>query len=116
MEILGIDIGGTGIKGAPVETEHGTLLQDRYRIPTPHPATPEAVGEVVAEVVRHFHWRGPVGCTFPAVIKDGVAYSAANVDQSWIGTDGHLLFQQKTGCRVVLINDADAAGLAEMEF
>src|SRR5262245_60493908 len=116
MHILGIDIGGSGIKGAPVEVERGELAAERFRLDTPHPALPNAVGDAMAEVVKHFEWSGPIGCTFPAVIKDGVAYSAANVDKSWIGTDGRALFQQKTGCPLVLLNDADAAGIAEMRF
>jgi polyphosphate glucokinase len=116
MIILGIDIGGSGIKGAPVDVERGELTPEHYRIPTPQPSTPAAIGDVVADLARHFEWRGPIGCTFPAVIKDGVAYSAANVDKSWIGANGQELFQQKTGCPVVLLNDADAAGLAEVEF
>ncbi|HEX9441167.1 MAG TPA: ROK family protein [Roseiflexaceae bacterium] len=116
MEILGIDIGGTGIKGAPVDTERGVLLAERYRIPTPQPARPDAVSDVVAEVAKYFEWSGPVGCTFPAVIKNGVAYSAANVDKTWIGADAEMLLQRKTGCRLLLLNDADAAGIAEMRF
>ncbi|MEW5957493.1 MAG: polyphosphate--glucose phosphotransferase [Chloroflexota bacterium] len=116
MEILGIDIGGSGIKGATVEVEKGEMLTDRYRLPTPTPSVPVAVGEVVAEIARHFAWTGPIGCTFPAVIKEGVAYSAANVDKSWIGTNGQKLLEEKTGCPVLLLNDADAAGLAEMKL
>ena len=116
MSILGIDIGGSGVKGAPVDVERGELAAEYYRIPTPQPSTPDAIGDVVAELARHFDWHGSIGCTFPAVIKDGVAYSAANVDKSWIGTDGQALFQQKTGCPVLLLNDADAAGIAEIEF
>lgn len=116
MTFLGIDIGGSGIKGAPVDVERGEMLTERYRIPTPQPSLPEAVADVVAQIVRHFDWSGPVGCTFPAVIKNGVAWSAANVDKSWIGTDGQALFEQKTGCAVVVLNDADAAGLAEMRY
>ena len=116
MEVLGIDIGGTGIKGAPVDVAKGVLLAERYRIPTPQPSVPDAVAAVVGEVARHFQWSGPIGCTFPAVIKDGIAYSAANVDKSWIGTDGQRLIEQRTGCPVVLLNDGDAAGIAEMEF
>ena len=116
MIILGIDIGGSGIKGAPVDVERGELSAEYYRIPTPQPSTPDAVGDVVAELARHFDWQGSIGCTFPAVIKDGVAYSAANVDKSWIGADGQALFRQKTGCPVLLLNDADAAGIAEVEF
>jgi polyphosphate glucokinase len=115
MEILGIDIGGSGIKGAPVDVEKGVLVAERYRIPTPQPSVPEAVGVVVAKITNHFKWTGPIGCTFPAVIKEGVAYSAANVDEAWIGTNGQKLLQKKTKCPVRLINDADAAGIAEME-
>jgi polyphosphate glucokinase len=74
------------------------------------------VGDVVARITEHFEWKGPIGCTFPAIIKNGVAYSAANVDRAWIGTNGEILFEAKTGCPVLLINDADAAGIAEMEF
>jgi polyphosphate glucokinase len=116
MEILGIDIGGTGIKGAPVDVDTGLLVAERHRIPTPQPATPDAVGDTVAEIVKYFQWKGPVGCTFPAVIKKGVAYSAANVDESWIGTNGERLFKRKTKRPVLLVNDADAAGIAEMSF
>jgi polyphosphate glucokinase len=116
MEILGIDIGGSGIKGAPVDVEKGELQGERQRLETPQPSIPEAVGKTVAEIVRHFNWQGPIGCTFPAVIKNGVAYSAANVDSSWIGFNGQALFEKQTGCPVLLLNDADAAGIAEMEF
>lgn len=116
MTVLGIDIGGSGIKGAPVDTKKGALAADRYRIPTPQPSVPKAVAGVVAQIVEHFEWHGPVGCTFPAVIKNGVAFSAANVDNRWIGTNGQQLFEEKTGCPVLLLNDADAAGFAEMEY
>jgi len=116
MKILGVDIGGSGIKGAPVDTEKGELAAGRHRISTPQPATPEAVANVVAEIVRYFEWQGPIGCTFPAVIKDGVAYSAANVDDAWVGVNGQELLVYKTNCPVLLLNDADAAGIAEMEF
>jgi polyphosphate glucokinase len=116
MEILGIDIGGSGIKGAPVDIEHGKLLAERQRIPTPQPATPEAVADIVAEIVQRFGWSGPLGCTLPSVVKNGVVYSAANIDKSWIGADGRTLLEHTTGCRVALLNDADAAGLAEMRF
>jgi polyphosphate glucokinase len=116
MENLGVDIGGSGIKGAPVDVEKGVLLAKRMRLETPQPSVPEAVGDAVAEIVRHFSWQGPIGCTFPAVIKQGVAYSAANVDNSWIGFNGQKLFEQKSGCPVLLLNDADAAGIAEMEL
>lgn len=116
MKVLGIDIGGSGIKGAIVETKSGTLLEERYRLPTPQPSTPEAVAEVVGQVARHFKWRGPIGCGFPAVVQHGVTMTAANVDQGWIGTDAAALFAAATGCDVVVLNDADAAGIAEMKF
>jgi polyphosphate glucokinase len=114
--ILGIDIGGTGIKGAPVDTRSGRLLADRHRIPTPQPATPDAVTEVVAELARYFKWTGPSGTTFPAVIKDGVARTAANVDKSWIGTNAAERFSRVIGGDVTVVNDADAAGIAEVSF
>lgn len=116
MEILGIDVGGSGIKGAPVDTEKGVFLEDRFRISTPQPSKPDAVAEVVGEVAKHFSWQGPIGCTFPAVTKQGVVHTAANVDADWIGTDAHRLFQRTTGCPVLMMNDADAAGIAEMRF
>jgi polyphosphate glucokinase len=116
MQTLGIDIGGSGIKGAPVDTDKGDLVAARHRIPTPDPSKPKPVAEVIAQLVAHFDWTGPVGCTFPAVIKDGVAYTAANVHKSWIGTDAAGLIAKKTGCPTVVLNDADAAGIAEMEF
>jgi polyphosphate glucokinase len=116
MEILGIDIGGSGIKGASVDIATGALTAERYRLPTPQPARPDAVAATVAEVVRHFAWKGPIGCALPAVVKDGVAYSAANIDHSWIGVDGQQLFKKKTKRRTYLLNDADAAGIAEMAF
>lgn len=116
MEILGIDIGGTGIKGAPVDTEHGKLLAERFRVLTPHPATPEAVADCVTEVVRHFNWTDRIGCGFPAVVKQGKMMTAANVDKSWIGFDGKTLFERKTQCKTTITNDADAAGLAELHF
>jgi polyphosphate glucokinase len=116
MQILGIDIGGSGIKGAPVDVETGKLTADRFRIPTPQPSKPEVVADVVAQLVKHFEWSGPIGCTFPAVVKKGVTLSAANVDRTWIGTNAQSLFRRKTHCPVVVLNDADAAGIAEMEF
>ncbi len=115
-KILGIDIGGSGIKGSLVNVKKGKFSGKRHRIVTPQPATPEAVGDVVAEIVAHFDWTGPIGCTFPAVIKHGITYTAANVDDAWIEFDAQKLFEKKTGCPVTLINDADAAGIAEMKF
>lgn len=114
MEILGIDIGGSGIKGALVNVLTGEMTTERHRIPTPEQSTPENVATVVAQLARHFEWSGPIGCTFPAVVRHGVVYTAANVHQSWIGTDAETLFREATGCQVRILNDADAAGLAEM--
>jgi polyphosphate glucokinase len=116
MEILGIDIGGSGIKGAPVDVSSGVLTAERFRVPTPDPSTPEAVGEVVAEIVRHFDWKKPVGCTFPAIVQHGVTHSAANVDQGWMHFAAEPFLQKKIGCPLRLVNDADAAGLAEGAF
>jgi polyphosphate glucokinase len=114
--VMGVDIGGTGIKGAPVDIDKGELAGERFRILTPHPATPKAVADVVGEVVEHFTWNGPVGATFPAVVKDGVTLSAANVDKEWIGANADELFTQRLNMPVTVLNDADAAGLAEMRF
>lgn len=116
MTVLGIDIGGTGIKGAPVNVETGELLAERFRIPTPQPALPNAVADVVDEIARHFNYSGPAGITFPAIVKKGVVYTASNVDKSWIGTDAGNLFQSHLGGPVTVVNDADAAGIAEMHF
>ena len=114
MNVLGIDIGGSGVKGAPVDVTTGEQIADRFRVPTPQPATPEAVAKAVAEVAQHFDWRGPIGCTFPAIVQHGIVHTAANVDDSWIGVDAVTLFERATGCPVRVLNDADAAGLAEM--
>ncbi|MDO5662406.1 MAG: ROK family protein [Brachybacterium sp.] len=117
-EAFGIDIGGSGIKGAPVDLKKGKFAADRLRIPTPQPATPDAVADVVAEILEAFDVAKdvPVGVTFPAIIQHGVARSAANVDVSWIGTDVDALLTERTGHDVFVVNDADAAGIAEMEF
>jgi polyphosphate glucokinase len=116
MEVLGIDIGGSGIKGAPVDTHNGILLAPRYRIPTPKSAKPRPIAKTVAEIASHFEWSGPMGCGFPAAMQGGVARTAANVHKRWIGTDASALFSEYTGCPTWVINDADAAGLAEMTF
>jgi polyphosphate glucokinase len=113
---LGVDIGGTGMKAAPVDLSTGTLLAERVRLDTPHPSLPAALADVVHELVTRFSWTGPVGITFPGVVMDGVIKTAANVDKSWIDTDARELFGQATGQAVAVINDADAAGLAEMKF
>ncbi|WP_184928539.1 polyphosphate--glucose phosphotransferase [Saccharothrix ecbatanensis] len=116
---FGVDIGGSGIKGGLVDLEAGALDGERLRIITPQPSTPDAVADVVAEIVEKFNWDGPVGVTLPCVVKHGIAHSAANVDQAWIGTDAAELFSQRLGRpkdQIVVLNDADAAGIAEMRF
>ncbi len=116
MNILGIDIGGTGIKAAVVDTRTGKLVGERKRIPTPKPATPENIARSLAELVKEISWAGPIGCGFPATVHHGVAYSASNIDPSWINTDAQTLFSQVTGQPCFVVNDADAAGMAEMRF
>jgi polyphosphate glucokinase len=115
-KILGIDIGGSGIKGAPVNTKSGKLLAKRHRIETPNPATPQAVAEVIKAIANYFKWEGPIGCGFPAVVLNGVVKTASNIDKSWIETDARKIFTQTTGLPTWVINDADAAGLAAVRF
>jgi polyphosphate glucokinase len=116
MHALGIDIGGTGIKAAPVDLETGKFMADRVKIPTPQPALPDAVAEVVQKLVASFSWSGPIGITFPGVVFNGVTRTAANLDQAWIGLDSRSLLSKAVGQDIRLINDADAAGVAEMTF
>jgi len=116
LNILGIDVGGTGIKGAPVDTKAGKLLADRLRIKTPDKAEPHPVGEVVVQIAQSFNWKGRIGIGFPAPIKGGVALMAANISAKWVGLNADDLFTKMTGCDCTMINDADAAGLAEMAF
>jgi polyphosphate glucokinase len=116
MNVFGIDVGGSGIKGAPVDTDTGELLAERARIKTPKPATPQAILETSVEVVRQSGWDGPVGCGFPAVIKGGVVQTAANIDKAAIGFDMQGRLEQELGSPVRVINDGDAAGLAEMRW
>lgn len=116
MEILGIDVGGTGIKSAIVETTTGELLGERLRLLTPKPATPAAVGAVLRQVLAQHQWRGPIGMGFPAAIQRGVARTAANIDKSFIGLPIANYYSQQTGQPFFIVNDADAAGLAEMRF
>jgi len=115
-EALGIDIGGSGIKGAIVNLETGELLTERVRLPTPEAAKPEAVARVVSDLVETLHWRGVIGCGFPAVVRHGIALTAANIHKNWIGMDVNRLFSEATGCSTYTLNDADAAGIAEMRF
>ncbi|MCP3934903.1 MAG: ROK family protein [Actinomycetia bacterium] len=114
--MLGIDIGGSGIKGAPVDLDRGEFAELRHRVETPQPATPKAVLRAVGEVVTYFDWEGPIGCTFPAVVQGGTVVTASNVDRSWIGTNAADVLSNKLGHPVLVVNDADAAGVAEMEF
>jgi polyphosphate glucokinase len=113
---FGVDIGGSGMKAAPVDLITGTLTAERHKILTPKPSTPEAMAKVVRQLVEHFDWHDNVGAAFPAVVRNGVACSAANIDESWIGTDVDAVFTAATGLPVHVINDADAAGLAEMRY
>ena len=116
MHVLGIDIGGSGIKAAPVDVTTGKLLADRQKIETPRPARPEAVRDVVKKLTTFFNWSGPVGITFPGVVTDGVTRTAANLGPAWIGLDAATLFTRAIGNPVRVLNDADAAGVAEMTF
>jgi polyphosphate glucokinase len=116
MELLGIDIGGTGIKGAIVDTQKGKLTTDRYRLLTPKPAKSEPVVEIVAQIVEHFQWKGPVGCGFPAAIVKNKVSTASNISKKWLGLNVAKMVEEATGCSSVVLNDADAAGLAEMRF
>lgn len=114
---FGIDVGGSGVKGAIVDLDTGRIVGERFRLDTPQPATPEAVTKTVAEVVRHFGWTGPLGVTYPGVVVDGVVQTAANVDTSWIGARvAELMNAALDGQPVTVLNDADAAGLAEQHY
>lgn len=116
MEILGIDIGGSGIKGAVINTENGELLTERHRIATPNPAKPENLADTVLAITTHFNWKGSVGCGFPAVVQQGIVRTASNIHKKWIGTNARELFSTATGTDTWVINDADAAGIAEIKF
>lgn len=116
MTLLGIDVGGSGIKGALVNGETGEMISERFRIPTPIPRTPEAMTDVIAEVVAHFEYKGKVGCGFPTIIKNGICKATGNLDPSWLGVNVEALLEKKTGLDFTVINDADAAGYATMNF
>lgn len=116
MHILGIDIGGSGMKAAPVDIEQGKLVRDRFRLDTPQPPTRKAMTQVVGELVRRFDWHGPIGVSFPARIKKGKALTATNIHDKWLGTNVAKRFAKKTGCPIYVLNDADAAGLAEIAY
>lgn len=114
--VLGIDFGGSGIKGAPVDTKSGKLTKERFRVPTPSPSTPDSVIDVIIKIITHFNWKGPIGLAFPAVVLDGVIKTATNINEAWIGTDASKLITKRTGLPTFVLNDADAAGMAEMKF
>lgn len=116
MELLGIDIGGTGIKGALVNAETGEMLTERFRIPTPPSRKPEEMAEVIKKIVDHFNYSGPVGCGFPTIVKNGVCISSGNLDKSWVGVNIDELFTSVTGHEFTVLNDADAAGYASMNY
>lgn len=116
MITLGIDIGGSGIKGALVDTEKGEMVTDRLRISTPQPAKPAAVIEVIKKIVAHFAYSGPIGVGLPGIVINGTVYSAANIDKDWLGFPGQQAMAEATGCPVTLANDADVAGMAVMRF
>ena len=116
MNVLGIDIGGSALKGAPVDTRTGRLLAERYRIATPDPVSPKHMARHVADMARHFRWRGPIGLGFPGVVHGSRVLTSANLHADFIGCDAGKLFARATGCRIALTNDAAAAAMAEMKF
>jgi polyphosphate glucokinase len=116
MKVLGIDIGGSGIKGAIVDLNTGKFISERHRIPTPQPATPNDVANTVKELVTFFNWKGAVGCGFPTIIKNGECQAYGNLHKDWLGVNAEKLFADITGLNFTVINDADAAGLAEMHY
>ncbi len=116
MEVLGIDVGGSGIKGAPVNIEKGALLAPRYRLQTPTPAKPLAVAETINKIRKHFNWNDTLGVGFPGVVRKGVTLTAANIHEDWVGLNAAKFIKKVTGCKTCIINDADAAGLAEIAF
>ncbi len=113
---LGIDVGGSGTKGALVDITTGKLTTERFRIPTPIPATPDAIADTVNQITKHFNFSGNIGIGFPAAIQNGIVKTASNIDESWIGINADDLFSKVTGCEVTVINDADAAGYAAMNY
>lgn len=116
---LGIDIGGSGIKGAPVDLAKGEFARDRLRLDTPKVSSPGAVADLVAQIAAHFAddtGDSPIGVTLPAVVTNGVVRSAANIDSAWVGTDARKLLSDRLGRQVTVVNDADAAGVGELQF
>jgi len=115
-EVLGIDFGGSGIKGAPVDVKKGILLEERHRIPTPQPAEPDGVIREINNLVKFFNWKGPIGIGFPSVVQHGIIKTASNIDDSWIGVNATERISKQTSCPTFVLNDADAAGMAEMKY
>ncbi|MFT5885966.1 MAG: polyphosphate glucokinase [Arcticibacterium sp.] len=116
MELFGIDIGGSGIKGAMVNLETGELSSERFRLPTPQPATPMAMAKTVKQLLKHFDWKGPVGVGFPTIVANGKCKSQSNLHKDWLGVQIDELFKKTCGNDFSIVNDADAAGLAEMNY
>jgi polyphosphate glucokinase len=116
VPVVGVDIGGTGIKAAPVDIATGELATERIRLPTPSPATPQAIADDVGEVLRRIGVAGPVGLAIPAVVRGGIVETASHIDPTWIGIDAADFFSKVTGRPVAVLNDADAAGIAEVRF
>ena len=116
MDLLGIDVGGTGIKGAIIDTDSGQLISERKRLSTPRPANPQLIIETIVELIRFFNWKKEIGCGFPAVTHEGIVRTASNIDKQWIGLNAADLITEASGCPTYLINDADAAGQAEIAF
>lgn len=116
MQVFGVDVGGSGVKGAPVDLTTGQLAASRTRIPTPKPATPDAVVDAIADIVTSHGWSGPVGVTVPGVVLNGVVQTAANIGAGWVGFDAATVLAERLGMPVKVLNDADAAGLAEVMY
>lgn len=116
MEVLGIDVGGSGMKGGIVNIDTGEMISERHRIPTPTSRKPDEMAAVIAQIVKHFDYKGRVGCGFPTVIKKGVCKSPGNLDPSWLGVNIEELFEAKTGLDFTVVNDADIAGYASMNY
>ena len=116
MQVFGVDVGGSGVKGAPVDLTTGKLIGERTRIPTPKPATPDAVADAIVEIVESHGWSGPIGVTVPSVVLNGVVQTAANIDPGWVDCDVADLLAGRLGAPVTVLNDADAAGLAEVTY
>lgn len=113
---LGIDIGGSGIKGAIVNAKNGELITDRFRVPTPNPSDPSSVAKEIKKIAENFKWKGPIGVGFPGVVLNGVTKTAANIAKDWLDINAEEYIEKATGCPAYVLNDADAAGFAEMKF